>query len=102
MPAFDSTSVRRVKPAFHLAEAVLDVVPLPGDFDNLQVGHVFDAVTELLHPVELTVQVVLFPRYSEQPRIDGEGFIIENPDLLALLAPVAPASMPVAIEKVSS
>ena len=31
-----------------------------------------------------------------------KGFIIENPDLLALPAPVAPASMPVAVEKVSA
>lgn len=31
----------------------------------------------------------LFPHYSEQPMIDGEGFIIENPDILALPAPTA-------------
>ena len=31
----------------------------------------------------------LFPHYSEQPLIDGEGFIIENPDILALPAPAA-------------
>ena len=31
----------------------------------------------------------LFPHYSEQPVIDGEGFIVENPDILALPAPAA-------------
>lgn len=67
---------------------------------------VFGKVKELSkgqpNPYEyvLTWFKALFPHYSEQPRIDGEGFIIENPDLLALPAPVAPASMPVAVEKV--
>ena len=31
----------------------------------------------------------LFPHYSEQPVIDGEGFIVENPDILSLPAPAA-------------
>ena len=31
----------------------------------------------------------LFPHYSEQPMIDGEGFIVENPDILELPAPAA-------------
>ena len=42
----------------------------------------------------------LFPHYAEQPVIDGEGFIVENPDILALPAPAAVVPTFPMIEKV--